>query len=297
VFILLIGVFSLGGHSSVRRNDATSSKHSGYNNLSRLKMKKQFSLACKSILASFALLQMVATANAQPATAPAVSAPVYAVLSLIGDKLNIVIAQLQTGTRLDINQRDSIDIDNAVFDNAAVSAVAAAVRKIDPKAELAAINTRSAVLFEKQRTLFAQSGDTISMPGAIRDALKAQSATHLFLITKRRDDANAQFTDGSSDGKGRLEGLGFYLDGSMQTKVSQTGASGRGFVAPYVYIDVALIEVASSRVIKKEKITVSNPVSGGAAEKDIGNPWAALSSSEKVRLVDFLVRREIERGA
>jgi hypothetical protein len=262
-------------------------------------MKKRFPLARILILASFSLLQVVATANAQTAAAPAAAqsapAPVYAVLSLIGDKLNIVIAQVQTGTRIDVNQRDSIDIESPVFDNSAVNAVTTAIRKIDPKAELSAINTRSAVLFEKHRTLFAQSGDTISMPDAIRDALKAQSATHLFLITKRRDDANAQFRDGSSDGKGRLEGLGFYLDGSMQTKVSQTGANGRGFVAPYVYIDVALIDVASSRVIKKEKITVSNPVSGGAAEKDIGNPWAALSSAEKVRLVDLLVRREIER--
>jgi hypothetical protein len=260
-----------------------------------LKMKKLFSLAWISFLAIFALLQMVGAANAQPAVAQSSPAPVYAVLSLIGDKLNIVIAQMQTGTRLDINQRDSINIDNAVFDNAAVSAVAIAVRKINPKAELAAINTRSAVLFEKHRALFAQSGDNILIPDAIRDALKAQSATHLFLITKRRDDANAQFTDGSSDGKGQLEGLGFYLDGSMTTKVSETGASGRGFVAPYAYINIALIDVASSRVIKKEKVTVSNPVSAGAAEKDIGNPWAALSSADKVRLVDFLVRREVER--
>jgi hypothetical protein len=262
-----------------------------------LKMKKTFSPACIFFLASFALLQLVATANAQPAIAPAAapSAPVYAVLSLIGDKLNIVIAQVQIGTRIDINKRDSIEVNNPVFDNSAVSAVATAVRKIDPKAELAAINTRSAVLFEKQRSLFEQSGDKILIPDAIREALKAQSATYLFLITKRRDDASVQFVEGFSDGKGQLEGLGFYLDGSIRTKVSETGASGRGFVAPYAYINIALIDVASSRVIKKEKVTVSNPVSAGAAEKDIGNPWAALSSADKVRLVDLLVRREIER--
>lgn len=265
-------------------------------------MKKLLSFTSLLCVVGFVTLFESQTLFAQTVAAPAAvqspsaqPVPVYAVLSLIGDKLNIVIAQVQTGTRIDVNQRDSIDINNPVFDNSAVAAVAAAVRKIDPKAELAAINTRSAVLFEKQRSLFDQSGDKISIPDAIRNALKAQNATHLFLITKRRDDANAQFTDGSSDGKGRLEGLGFYLDGSMQTRVSQTGSNGRGFVAPYVYIDVALIDVASSRVIKKEKITVSNPVSGGAAEKDIGNPWAALSSAEKVRLVDFLVRREIER--
>lgn len=260
-------------------------------------MKKLPYLACKSILVLFALFQLATTATAQPATAPAAAqpTPIYGVLSLIGDKLNVVVAQSQTGTRIDANMRDSIEMVNAVFDDSAVSAVAIAMRKIDPKAELAAINTRSTILFEKQRTLFEQSGDKILIPDAIRDALKAQNATHLFLITKRRDEARATFSSGRSDGKGRLEGLGFYLDGSMMTFVTETGAAGRGFIAPFAYFDIALVEVASSRVIKKEKVTASKPVSAGAAEKDIGNPWSALSSADKARLVDTLIRQEIAR--
>lgn len=260
-------------------------------------MKKNMLRAWKSFLVFFALFQLTIMATAQPAATPATSqsAPVYGVLSLIGDKLSIVVAKAQTGTRIDANSRDSVDLDSAVFDESAVRAVAIAVRKIDPKAELAAINTRSALLFEKQRLLFEQSGDKILIPDAIRGALKAQNATHLFLVTKRRDEATATFSSGTTDGKGRLEGLGFYLDGSIFTSVTETGASGRGFIAPFAYFDVALIDVASSTVIKKEKVTVSKPVSAGAAEKDIGNPWAALSSVEKVRLVDSLVQKEIAR--
>jgi hypothetical protein len=258
---------------------------------------RTFSLASLCIFASLLVPSAVShAAEAAPASASAPApAPVYAVLSLIGDKLDVVIAQAQTGTRVDANRRQSIAIADAVFDNAAVSAVADAVRRIRPKAELAAINTRSTVLFEKQRELFEQTGDTIMIPDAIRAALKNQGATHLFLITKRRDDSQAQFVNGLSDGKGKLEGLGFYLDGSIDTKVASTGSGGRGFIAPFAYINVALIEVASSKVIKKEKITASSPVSAGRAEKDIGNPWEALSSVEKVRLVNSLLQRELDR--
>ena len=147
-------------------------------------MKKLLLSAVTLFLVFFALRHSFATA--QPTATP--SPPVYAVLSLIGDKLNIIVARQQTGTRVDANLRESVAISNAVFDDAAVSAIAEAVRKIDPKAELAAINTRSAVLFEKQRELFAQSGEKILIPDAILTALKNQNASHLFLLTKRRDD-------------------------------------------------------------------------------------------------------------
>ncbi len=246
-------------------------------------------------LASFCIAALLMLPFAASHAAESAPASVYAVLSLIGDKLDVVVAQAQTGTRVDANRRQSIAIADAVFDNAAVSAVADAVRKLKPNAELAAINTRSTALFEKQRELFEQRGDTIQIPDAIRAALKNQGATHLFLITKRRDDAQAQFLNGLSDGKGRLEGLGFYLDGSIETKVASTGEGGRGFIAPFAYLNVALIEVASSKVIKTEKITASSPISAGRAQKDIGNPWEALSSVEKVRLVNLLIERELGR--
>jgi len=257
-------------------------------------MKKLLLLIAASFLVFFALSHSVAMAQpADSATAP--STPVYAVLSLIGDRLDIIVARQQTGTRVDANLRESVAISNAVFDDAAVSAIAEAVRKINPRAELAAISTRSPVLFEKQRELFAQSGDKILIPDAIRTAVKEQNATHLFLVTKRRDDASARFAGGSSDGRGRIEGLGFYLDGSMSTKVAETGDGGRGFIAPFVYIDIALIDMASSKVISKEKVVASRPISAGQAVKDVGNPWEALSSAEKVRLVNAIIKDQIAR--
>lgn len=81
--------------------------------------------------------------------------PTYALLSLIGDKLDIVIAQLQTGSRIDKNRREPpLAIEDPVFDRAAAMAAGEAVRKIIPRAELAILNSRSPFLFEKQRELF-----------------------------------------------------------------------------------------------------------------------------------------------
>ncbi len=168
---------------------------------------------------------IVENASAQ-AVAPSPT-PVYAVLSLIGDRLDIVVRQLQTGTRVDANRHQPLSIAEPVFDDAAVAAAESAIREANPKAEVSALRTRSQVLFDKQAVLFSINGDTMAMPEAIKDALRGQGATKLVLIGKRRDDASFKFADGYFDGVGKLEGLGFYLDGTFRTiSVDQkTGAS------------------------------------------------------------------------
>lgn len=99
--------------------------------------------------------------------------PTFAFLSLIGDKLDIVTAQAQTGSRIDQNRREPpVAILDPVFDNVAPTAAGEAVRKVIPRAELAILNSRSSVLFEKQRDLFDEKGGVMGIPDAIRTALQ-----------------------------------------------------------------------------------------------------------------------------
>ncbi len=129
--------------------------------------------------------------NASAAPDAPADTPVYALLSLIGDRLDIVIRQLQTGTRVDNNNHQPLAIAEPVFDDAAISAAESAIREAIPKVEIAALRTRSQVLFDKQATLFEINGDVMAIPNAIKDALRQQGATKLVLIGKRRDDGPA----------------------------------------------------------------------------------------------------------
>ena len=127
-------------------------------------------------------------------------------LSLIGDKLDIVVAQYQAGSHMDQNRREpAVAIADPVFDNMAATAAGEAVRKIIPRAELAILNSRSPVLFAKQYELFEEKGGVIAIPDAIRTALQNEKATYLILITKHRDDAQFEFTN-AIEGAGMLEG-------------------------------------------------------------------------------------------
>jgi hypothetical protein len=221
--------------------------------------------------------------------------PTYAFLSLIGDKLEIVVAQLQTGSLLDKNRREpAVEIKDPVFDNAVATAAGQAVRAVFPAAELAILNTRSPILFEKHRDLFEEKGGVIAIPDAIRGALANEKATHLVLITKHRDNAYFEFTN-ANEGSGMLEGLGFYLDGAMETKRSDTSESGRGYIAPYVYAKVTLVDVKTSKVIAKQTIKATMTISSARAQQNLATPWAALSSAEKVNAINRLIQREMAR--
>jgi hypothetical protein len=49
--------------------------------------------------------------------------------------------------------------------------------------------------------------------------------------------------------------------------------------------------------MKKQRVVSSAPYSSGRAEKDIGSPWAALSLTEKLQILDKVICDEIARVA
>ncbi len=228
--------------------------------------------------------------------------PVYALLSLIGDKLNIVIRRYQTGSNLNQNLQQTIPIDSPVFDNTAAAAAGRSVQRAQPHAELAILNARSAVLFEKQRQLFEDRGASIGIPEAIVAAAKQQGANRIVMVLRHRAEADFLFARAGTfaDG-GKLEGLGFYLDGNMKVDSFDDAsgkrvASGTGFIAPYAYIEVIIADIASLRVMGRRAITASRVVGSGQPGQEIDQPWNALSSADKVRHVNQIIEREVGKA-
>jgi hypothetical protein len=244
----------------------------------------------QKILYRITCIVLFAAAQAQAAGS---EPPCYAMLSLIGDKLDIVVYQMQTSSNIEQNRHEALPINDALFDNTAADAAGEAVRKLVPGAALVVLNSRSAALFEKQRELFAEQGASVALPDAIKTALKRENATHLILITKHRDDADLRF-DNRHDGSGKLEGLGYYLDGTTLTKPGEGGETGRGYLAPYVYIKVSLIDAKTLKLIGKQIVKASQTVSAARAIES-ANPWDALTNAQKVRIIDQMIRREITR--
>jgi hypothetical protein len=158
---------------------------------------------------------------------------------------------------------------------------------------MAALNTRSPALFAKQRQLFDEQNGVMSMPDAIRGALAQQGATHLILITKFRDDIKV-LVQSAPGGAERMEGVGFLLNGAAVTTDPATGSTGRGYISPFTYFQVALVELPSRKVLKTRVVTASEPFSAARAPSG-DDPWEALSSAEKIAAIEALLTREIGR--
>ncbi len=231
-----------------------------------------------------------------PQLARAADVPTYAVLSLVGDRLGIVINEPSTGSHLDRNRREApVAVTGDVFDGAVVAVAAQGIAKLVPGAQLAALNTRSPALFQDQEQHFRVTAGLVNWPEAIGAALSAQKATHLVLVTKHRAATRVEFLD-SGTGSGSLEGLGFYVDGTTRLYDVDSGKRGQGFVAPYFYAKMSLIDVGSRRLIKSQTIAATAAVSSAQAEVATGGPWEALSPAEKVNAIRSLIQAEVARA-
>lgn len=237
-------------------------------------------LATLATLAMAALLPAVVEAQTPAARR-------YGVLSAIGDRLTVVAYQPTTGTRIDRNERWPVPMDSTALDDTALLAV---------RGGLPAATSAGTSFYRVTTDRFAQwqrlaeTGD-VQLPADVAASLQQDGVTHLVLVSKLRAPASVQLDDGRL-GSGSLEGLGFYLDHGVEIRDRERGTVGKGFIAPYVYVQLSLIDVAAKRIVGREAVRVATGHSAAASTTG-RDPWEALSADEKGRLIGEILTREV----
>jgi hypothetical protein len=215
----------------------------------------------------------------------------FAALSLLADQLDVVYARPSTGSHLDRNQRQSVDADAGAFDRLALQALQRAVQRSEPGAQVTmlALPTTSRLYTEPDRIFGSKA---VALPGAVVDALIAAKATHLFLLTKIRDDVRVPLVD-RTIGIGTVRGLGFYVDTEVRLQRQQTGEVSSGVLAPFVYVRLSLVDVASGEILRDQSIRAMRPFI--PAGRDALDPWQLLTAEEKVDALKSLLEDELAR--
>jgi hypothetical protein len=232
-------------------------------------MSPRFLFAFGAALAALATL-----AHAQ-APAPA---PTYAVLSLVGDQLDAVTFQPQTGSLLNTNSHQAIPMRADILDNAALRATNKALRAAGPVTDVALLAASEPAVFVNAPHYFV--GHQVQLPADLEGAIVEAKANRLLLITKHSGDARLQSKNGFI-GSGKLEGLGFYVDTVHPMHDEDTNRRAPGFLAPFVYVDVTLVDTASHTILRQTTITASETIA--AADNQGGaDAWNALSAEQKI---------------
>lgn len=216
----------------------------------------------------------------------------YAILSLVGDKLTVVQREMTTGSNLDLNRRTEVPLPDASIDRAVVFAVEDALKRGSPSGPAPVLlASRRAALYDAG--LLGASGiQQIVM--TVKPMVGNTGVTHLLLVTKLRHRAMLRIADGYV-GTGFLEGVGFYVDqGSMVRDIDLNEAES-GFIAPYSYLMISLVELSSGRVIAQERMLGSRAATT-PRERNVGYAWHRLSDQEKVTRLTEVIRDEMARA-
>jgi len=245
------------------------------------------SLALFAIAIS-ALLQLH-TARADEATKVP---PRYAVLSLIGENMEVIGYRWSIASNLNQNEHSAMPVPDAGFDATALRTAQEVIQAGEGKPQALLYAPTNHQLPEDPASLFHES--KVELPADVAQAMQKDGASYALLITRRRHDADLQMRHGQT-GSGHLEGVGYYVDQNKHMINQQTHFESRGFLAPYVSLQLSLIDVASGKIIAKREIYRSATLAApGALETN--NPWFILDESRKVARLNRMIEVEMKKA-
>src|SRR5207237_1085906 len=158
----------------------------------------------------------------------------YAVLSMLGDSLQVVVQRNTTGSRLDRNDRQTVALTADDIDRIVLLAASHEIERMDPESEPILMRVTDPAILSAQTRILESDAGLRTLEGPVRAALEGRSATHLILVMKLRHETRIQLGQ-SLFGSGTLEGVGFYVDCSMRTFRGDTLEEAHGYMAPFAY--------------------------------------------------------------
>jgi hypothetical protein len=207
-------------------------------------------------------------------------------MSVLGRELQLVISAPTVGTRVDRNAKDTLKVGND-FENFILRTTADAARRESlGEALLLARPANGSVPWQRD-------GQAVLVTQALLDAARVARLSHLVLIQPARAEAKLQMFS-TVTGAGQLEGMGFYVDTALEVQRVDNGQWSVGFLAPYAYFDMYLVEVATLDLKAEHRARASMAIS--EPERQGNDPWQALSTERKVEALKQLTQGEIDKA-
>lgn len=212
---------------------------------------------------------------------------VIGIVSLVADQLTVTGFESTTGSNLNVNPFENIELRDDGLERSVLRTAMRAVNEHKAGRAVPLLINDGRIYNAQDRIV---SGDTAKVPDSLMQTLRAQKATHLLLVTKYRAEARMK-TGVQQVGSGRVEGLGFYVDRVTELRLLSTGLVSVGYIAPHVFVRVSLIDLTDNKVLGSRTVTASEVITAGEKDRG-GDPWELLDSAGKVKAIDAMIARE-----
>jgi hypothetical protein len=210
----------------------------------------------------------------------------YAVISLIGDRMQLAYSRSVDGQPVDRIERRYIPLDDSSIDRATLLAANEQIKQLKPGSD-------PVLLQAFERSYFDANAGTSTIVEWIRQLVKNQKGakvTHAIIITKMQYEG-VPAVQKAFVGGGTLEGVGFFVGREAAPAGMDPNSAGPGFLAPFAYFRVSLVDLTTGQLVREEKGLASTMLSATAT--DTGNPWDTLSGGQKLEKLMELVRKEL----
>jgi hypothetical protein len=213
----------------------------------------------------------------------------------------------QPGTATQKQEIQKIDLvmPQAVFDEYTLKAVDGLIRRAEPNADVKLLAANEPKLFIRQTDLLDAGVSLANLLPNVRDATETAVVDKLILITKFPDSAHAKMGK-SALAAGSFFGLGFYSDNQQATLAATSPPAKRAdkaapaspataFVAPYVYIQVLLIDT-KTWTVQKQETTAAATTRVVARPKDGAvnvSAYDSMSGQDKVATISKMLDYEL----
>jgi len=249
----------------------------------------------KHLLAGIGLAVTVAASWAQtPQTAAASASGKLAIVSLVGDALRVTVYRERAGSNLPSHVVDTLKMPGPALDHAVMRTVLAAAEKARPGLQTAMLRVPAAGSAGDPNSLLED--DKVVAGHALLQGLRQQGFTHLLAVTRLRTRNVVRLAETENIGTGMLEGMGFYIDNTIQVQRVANGERAQGVMAPHLYVQLSLIDVGTGELAGTRRVTASSIVSAADNPKGL-DPWGALTPEQKMRTLDRLIEANLGQPA
>jgi hypothetical protein len=184
-----------------------------------------------------------------------------------------------------------VKLDTPAIDHAALLAADNALRSANPDAKASMLMVNDPAVYEAQSHALDDGSAVRSILPSLARILGSAKATHLILFSKQRHDA--VFTiDKGHVGNGKIEGLGFYVDRITTLRVLGNVDNDVGFLSPFAYFRISIIEIASGKVLADREVLASETHPSHSAV----HPWDEITAQQKVNELQTMLSKEISAG-